>query len=140
MEIIDGARRTLLIGCAGQNLQLQAYSLKEQFWTDSRIGGNERYSVSERTEKWVEEDRNKRFTTASSSWGTGRRRVLLDDAAFFLALSFLPLFLFEFPLIENRRVRNPMSAARACVLQVSRVGCLRLVSRLWESCQSYCSL
>jgi hypothetical protein len=45
--------------------------------------------------------------------------VLLVDAAFFLDLSFFPFFFFDLPLIEKKRVRNPMSEARTCVSQVA---------------------
>ena len=41
--------------------------------------------------------------------------MLLVVAAFFLDLSFLPFFRRDLPPIEKKRVRNPMSQARAYV-------------------------
>ena len=105
------------------------------------MGGKERYSVSERMEKWVEEERKSRFTTASWSWGIGRRQLLVEDVAFFLnlsLLSLLPCFLLVLPPMENKRVKKPIRLARAYVSQVTEVdrdGCLRYVSILWENAQ-----
>jgi len=79
----------------------------------SRIGGAERYSVSFITEKWVEEERSRRFTARSVSCSEGcKSSPVLVDVSWLErggCLSCCFSLFFDLEPRENKRFNSPIA-------------------------------